>query len=63
MQLKVTKYVRITISLLISQKIPVKSEIENFFSETFNFAIFFSENRLFELCDDYDVPMTSYLEC
>ena len=50
------------LSFFISQKL-VKFRSLELFSELFNFRLYFTENRLFELGDDYDVTVKSYLDC
>ena len=47
--LKLTEHVRNTISLLYKQKPGWNSDIWNFFWRKFNFALYFPENRLFQV--------------
>ena len=46
MMLKLTEHVGITISLLYKQKKTLwNSDIQNFYSEIFNFRLFYAKNR------------------
>ena len=45
MMLKLTEHVGITISLLYKQKTRRNSDIQNFYSDIFNFRLFYARNR------------------
>ena len=60
MQLKLTEYVRIIISPLHKQK--MKLRYSKLLTEILNFRLYFTKNiGYFELGDDYDVTVMSYL--
>ena len=43
--LRLTEHVAITISLLYKQKTRWNSDIQNFYSDIFNFRLFYAKNR------------------
>ena len=45
MMLQLTEHVEITISLLYKQKTRLNSDIQNFYSESLNFRLFYAKNR------------------
>ena len=63
MHLQLTKYVEITIFFFLKPKTWWNSDTTTFFANFLIFAYISLKSGYFELCDDYDVTLTSYFKC